>query len=63
MRKQIENILYKIYGVSIVCADPTTILWAAEQCDDPKKALKAANSLRRKYGQVPAYAPYGHVAF
>lgn len=63
MKKQILSILSDVYGVGVVAADPTTILWAAERCDNPKGALKAANSIRLRHGVVPAYAPCGHVCF
>lgn len=62
-QKQILGILSDRYGVGVVAADPVTILWAAERCDHPKDALSAANSIRKRHGVVPAYAPYGHICF
>lgn len=53
--KQIEKALYEVYGTSILAADPTTILWAADRCDDPEAARKAANRKREKHGKMPAY--------
>ena len=63
MLNQIEKALYETYGTSILAADPTTIIWAAERCTDPKAALKAANRKRQQMGRPLAYAPYGSAAF
>lgn len=62
----IEAILNNRYGVTILAACPITILWAAEwiaNLDDAKKELKRANTLRRKYGKVPAYPAFGSRLF
>ena len=58
MTKQIEKVLYEVYGTSLLAADPTTILWAAERCDNPEAAHQAANRKRKKMGLPLAYATY-----
>ena len=63
MKAQIEKILYEEYGVGIVAAPNNAVLWAAAKCQDPKKALKAANRTRTKYGAPMVYAPYGDICF
>lgn len=58
----IENILHDVYGVGLLAANPTTVLWAAERIEDTetaKKELKRVNRKREKYGVIPAYAAYG----
>ena len=60
---QITNILKFDYDVGTAVAPVEAILWAAEQCDNPRESLAAANRLRTRYGAPLAYAPYGHPAF
>ena len=62
-KKQITGIIENEYGVGVAIAPTCAVLWAAEKCDDPRKALKAVNSIRAKHGKPLAYAPYNHVAF
>ena len=63
MTNQIEQVLYETYGVSLMAAEPTTIIWAAERCAEPTSELKKANRARQRMGKMPAYAPYGSKCF
>ena len=60
---QITNILNSEYGVGTAVAPVAAILWAAEQCDNPRESLAAVNRIRTRHGVPLAYAPYGHSAF
>jgi len=60
---QLTNILNFDYGVGAAVAPPEAILWAAEQCDNPRESLAAVNEIRTRHGTPLAYAPYGHPAF
>lgn len=57
------NVCLDVYGVGVVYADQTTILWTTARCEDPKLSLKEGNKLRAKYGRPLVYAPYEHPAF
>ena len=61
--KEIRRILWEEYGVTSVNAPVEAVLWAAAKCSNPKASLAAANEIRTLAGRMPAYAPYGHVAF
>ena len=61
--KELSNILATEYDVSIGSAPTCAILWAAEKCSDPRKALSTANRKREKLGQPLAYASFGSPAF
>lgn len=60
---ELTRTLNTVYGVGLTWASPTTVLWAAERCANPRAALKAANRRLAKYGRPLAYAPYGSPAF
>jgi len=58
----IETILHDVYGVGLLAADRTTVLWAAEriaETETAKRELRKANRKREKFGVGPAYAAYG----
>jgi hypothetical protein len=58
----IETILHDVYGVGLLAANPTTVLWAADRIADTetaKKELRKANRKREKMGRMPAYPEYG----
>ena len=60
---QITNIVNFDYGVGTAVAPVEAILWAAEQCDNPRESLAAVNRIRTRHGAPLAHAPYGHPAF
>lgn len=60
---QITKIITDDYGVGIIVAPTEAILWAAEQCGNPQKALSVVNKQRMNYGAPVAHTPYGHPAF
>ena len=62
-KAQIEKILNDEYGIGMARASGNVGLWAAEQCDNPKEALKALNKILDKNGAPLCHAPYGHPAF
>ena len=61
--KELTAILASEYDVSIGSAPTCAILWAAEKCQDPRKALSAANRKRVQMGKPLAHAQYGSTAF
>ena len=67
--KGLSSILETVYGVAVLAAEPTTILWAAERL---KKAegtevalsqLSALNRRRDRAGKIPAWPVYGSQLF
>jgi len=64
--KNIETILFDVYGVGLLAAASHTIIWAADRIADvnaAKKELKRANRIREKNGKPLAYVPFGHRLF
>lgn len=62
----LANILRYEYGVTILEADPTTILWACERIEDAAHALcelQNANNERSRLGVRCAYPEYGSRLF
>jgi hypothetical protein len=70
MANRVQQILEDDFGVGIVVANPTTIVWAAEQSvqqhhdvSRAKADLKEINRIRTKHGAVIAHVPFGHPLF
>lgn len=61
----LDRILANVYGVGILAADPTTVLWAMDRLpvDQAKAELKALNARRHQMGRPLVYVPYGHPCF
>jgi hypothetical protein len=67
--KGLASILDTVYGVAVLSADPTTILWAAERLmksegmETALRELSALNRRRNQAGKIPAYPAYGTKLF
>ena len=63
--KGLSSILETVYGVAVLAADPTTILWAverlmkAEGMEVALSQLSALNRRRDRVGKIPAYPALG----